>query len=167
MSRHASAGAGPDDGHVETLRHLRSPNDSRVWRRRSRARFQANVAVSASRPSPSVGHSNALVTVTIGLLQARTAGSSARDASPGPSDHDEGGDRTECGLSLPDRSLICAHFLTTYQLFWMSWSRRWVSTERKPAFSRYSRVLSSPHMAPNPSPPWARETVMQCMQEIV
>jgi hypothetical protein len=32
---------------------------------------------------------------------------------------------------------------------------------------RYSRVFSSPHIAPRPSPPCASETVMQCMHEIV
>jgi hypothetical protein len=59
------------------------------------------------------------------------------------------------------------HFVATYQLFWMSWASRCVATRRSPAFSRYSRVLTSPHMAPRPSPPCARETVMQCMHEIV
>jgi Transcriptional regulatory protein, C terminal len=57
-----------------------------------------------------------------------------------------------------------AHFVTTYQLFWMSCARRCVVIERKPAFCRYSRVFSSPHIAPSPSPPCASETVMQCMR---
>jgi hypothetical protein len=58
------------------------------------------------------------------------------------------------------------HFVTTYQLFWMSCARRCVVIERKPAFCRYSRVFSSPHMAPRPSPPCASDTVMQCMHEM-
>ena len=65
-----------------------------------------------------------------------------------------------------NRGVGSAYFRTTYQLFWMSCLSWWVSTVRKPAFSRYSRVFSSPHMAPNPSPPCARDTVMQCMVEI-
>jgi hypothetical protein len=44
------------------------------------------------------------------------------------------------------------HFRATYTLFVTLRARRWVSTERKPAFSRYSRVFSPPHMAPSPSP---------------
>src|SRR5262245_17059523 len=59
------------------------------------------------------------------------------------------------------------YFLTTYQLFWMSWASSCFSTVRKPARARYSRVFSSPHIAPSPSPPWASETVMQCRHETV
>src|SRR5215471_6180006 len=59
------------------------------------------------------------------------------------------------------------HFLTTYQLFWISWASSCFSTDWKPARARYSRVFSSPHIAPRPSPPCARDTVMQCMQETV
>src|SRR5690606_15860171 len=60
-----------------------------------------------------------------------------------------------------------SHFVTTYQLFWMSCARRFVSTVRKPARARYSRAFSSPHIAPSPSPPCASDTVMQCMHETV
>jgi hypothetical protein len=52
-----------------------------------------------------------------------------------------------------------AHFVTTYQLFWMSCARRRVVIKQKPAFCKYSRVLSSPHMAPRPSSPCASDTV--------
>jgi hypothetical protein len=62
---------------------------------------------------------------------------------------------------------FAAHFVTTCQLFWMSCASRCVVIERKPAMCRYSRVFSSPHIAPRPAPLCASETVMQCMQEIV
>lgn len=51
------------------------------------------------------------------------------------------------------RSAKCTYFVTTYQLFCMSCARRCVTTERKPALCRYSRVFFSPHIAPSPSPP--------------
>ena len=71
------------------------------------------------------------------------------------------------GRSLSHRRGPHVHFLTTYQLFWMSWASSCFSTTRNPARSRYSRVFSSPHMAPSPSPPCARDTVMQCIHDTV
>src|SRR6516225_3350513 len=41
------------------------------------------------------------------------------------------------------------------------------STEVKPASLSISRAVCSPHIVPRPMPPWARETVMQCMHEAV
>src|SRR5690606_4206663 len=67
----------------------------------------------------------------------------------------------------PAPVLTSRHFLTTYQLFWMSCASRCVSMLRKPARPRYSRALGSPHIAPRPSPPCASDTVMQCMHETV
>jgi 2-methylcitrate synthase len=78
---------------------------------------------------------------------------------------DEAADEVRRMLARKERIM---DFRTTYQLFWMSCaSSCFVSTERKPAPARYSRVFSSPHIAPSPSPPWASDTVMQCMHETV
>ncbi len=48
-----------------------------------------------------------------------------------------------------------------------SCSSRCTSTEVNPASASSSRAFCSPHIAPSPSPPWASETVMQCMHEIM
>ncbi len=48
-----------------------------------------------------------------------------------------------------------------------SCSSRCTSTDANPASASSSRAFCSPHMAPSPSPPWASDTVMQCMQEIM
>ena len=48
-----------------------------------------------------------------------------------------------------------------------SCSSRCTSTDEKPASARSCRAFCSPHIAPSPSPPWASDTVMQCMQEIM
>ncbi len=54
-----------------------------------------------------------------------------------------------------------------YQLFMMSCSILWISTSAKPASRSICTASSSPHTVPSPSPPWERETVIQCRHEIV
>ena len=49
----------------------------------------------------------------------------------------------------------------------MSPSMWTASTEAKPASLSIFRAVSSPHIAPRPIPPSARETVMQCMHDTV
>ena len=49
----------------------------------------------------------------------------------------------------------------------MSPSTCLVSTSVNPAAASIRRAVCSPHMVPRPMPPAARETVMQCMQEMV
>ena len=96
----------------------------------------------------------------------------ARPERPGPQE----GLLGECRAPALDSADACvtagragspAQSVTTYQLFWMSCASSCFSTDEKPARCRYSRVFSSPHIAPRPSPPCASETVMQCMHDTV
>jgi predicted permease len=50
-------------------------------------------------------------------------------------------------------SLTESPTLDVYLPYWQSWDSSCFSTDRNPARWRYSRVFSSPHMAPSPSPP--------------
>lgn len=76
------------------------------------------------------------------------------------------GDSLTCDFSIT-RAESAQFLMAMKYILRMSPSTCTASMEVNPASRSISRAFCSPHMAPRPIPSSARETVMQCMHEMV